>query len=93
MIERMMLRASDTVASGGDPFAAVKPDLIVGPIVRAVSPHQRYYTEHHRQFIPLSTSVDWPRTQHMALWDAAHAGGHLLPFQPSVRAPSFYSLQ
>jgi hypothetical protein len=34
MIERLILRASDALASGGDPLAAVKPDLIVGPIVR-----------------------------------------------------------
>jgi hypothetical protein len=35
MIERLMLRASEAVASGDDPFAAVNPNLIVGPIVRA----------------------------------------------------------
>ena len=31
MIERLMLRPSDASASGGDPFAAVNPEHIVGP--------------------------------------------------------------
>ena len=38
MIERLMLRAADATASGGDPYAAVNPELIVGPIVCSFTP-------------------------------------------------------
>ena len=34
MIERLMLRASDPAANGGDPLAALNPELIIGPMVR-----------------------------------------------------------
>jgi hypothetical protein len=54
MIERLTLRASNAVASSGDPFTTVKPDLIVGPIVRAFqSGYQRDYAEYYRQSITL----------------------------------------
>ena len=36
MIERLMLRASDAAVNGGDPLAALNPELIIGPIVRAL---------------------------------------------------------
>jgi hypothetical protein len=47
MIERLALRASDAAASSGDPFAAVNPDIIVGPMVRTHSDRQRHHTEYH----------------------------------------------
>ena len=37
MIERLMLRASDEAAGGGDPYAAVNTELILGPLVRPLS--------------------------------------------------------
>ena len=91
MITHLLSRASNEVTSPSDPYAAVDPELIVGPMVRIFSTPRSIGTSCRSisAFLPLA---DRPRTQHLALRDATHAGGNLLSFQLSVRF-LFLSLQ